>query len=114
MKRINYIIGICILAASLITAATQGYMLFDEGTGETEVKDKQPPHKVPNKYWPKGTWDQDVLVKEPEDFNPQKGKDSTFKVTEWDQTEFKLSSMIPDGEKYTYFVYIEIQEPMMK
>lgn len=103
MKRINYIIGICILAASLITAATQGYILFDEGMTETKAGDEHQSHEVPNEYWPNGTWDQNVLVKEPEDFNPQEGKDSTFKVTEWDQTEFKLSSMIPDGEKYTYF-----------
>lgn len=53
MKRINYIIGICILVASLITAATQGGDVFDgwrklTKAGEEEV---QPPHKHPNNYW---------------------------------------------------------------
>lgn len=66
MKRINYIIGICILVASLITAATQGYMPLNEGIGEaeTEEKETQPPHQKPTYYWPRGDGSLSAEVRE--------------------------------------------------
>ena len=79
MKRINYIIGICILAVSLITAATQGGDVFDgwkklTKAGEEEV---QPPHKHPNAYWRfwgKGNGSLNVVVEEPEPFKVVSGE----------------------------------------
>lgn len=76
MKRINYIIGICILAASLITAATQGGDVFDgwkklTKAGEEEV---QPPHAPPHLYWDNnsgGTLKTEVKTPEDIKVNPE-------------------------------------------
>lgn len=114
MKRINYIIGICILAASLITAATQGGDVFDgwkklTKAGEEEV---QPPHKHPNAYWRfwgKGNGSLNVVVEEPEPFKVVSGEPliiDTVEIGEQQSCDLDLSQ-IPDSAYTYYCVYRE-------
>lgn len=105
MKRINYIIGICILAASLITAATQGYMPLDEGIGETETEEKeeQPPHKKPIDYWPRGDGSLSAEVIEPENFKPGEIlRDTIVQMQDQAQYSIDLKDIIP-SKNYTYY-----------
>ncbi len=105
MKRINYIIGICILVASLITAATQGYMPLNEGIGETETEEKeeQPPHKKPIDYWPRGDGSLSAEVIEPENFKPGEIlRDTIVQMQDQAQYSIDLKDIIP-SKNYTYY-----------
>lgn len=113
MKRINYIIGICILAASLITAATQGGDVFDGWKKLTKAgeEEKQPPHAPPHLYWNNnsgGTRQTEVKTPEdikinPENFgNSDDGYTKIYKLGEVNFLEIDLTDLIK-GDQYKYY-----------
>lgn len=118
MKRINYIIGICILAASLITAATQGGDVFDgwkklTKAGEEEV---QPPHAPPHLYWDNnsgGTLKTEVKTPEdikvnPENFgNSDDGYTKIYKLGEVNFFDIDLTDLIKKDLYKYYCLYRE-------
>lgn len=97
MKRIKYIMGACLLLASLITAGTHGYISPD--IWEAITKADETSFKNPTDYWKSGTSDVNVTG------TPQiieSGKEMSITITESYEYALDLTSII-DNENYTYY-----------
>lgn len=97
MKRIKYIIGACLLLASLITAGTRGY-IYSNVLGII-TKANENTFEIPNTYWKDGTLEV-AITGGPAD-NVITG-DTIITIKETATIELNLEKLIPKAD-YTYY-----------